>query len=111
VLVAPPLPVTPPVPPTQLPSVPLQAQSPLMQVVPPEQAVQLEPQWAESVLELHALSLHIVLPEGHDDEHCPALQTFPLGHTVQALPQWSVFEETHALLQATSPGEQAQMPA
>ena len=54
----------------------VQLQAPLLQLAPTEQTVQLVPQCPESVFELHAPSVHIMLPEPHPaDEHCPALQT------------------------------------
>jgi hypothetical protein len=56
--------------------------------------VQLFPQWAESVAELHALSAHSVLPAGHIEAHDPALHTPADGHTVQLLPQCAIFEAT-----------------
>jgi hypothetical protein len=62
-------------------------QVPLLQVAPPPQAVQLDPQWPESLFELQAPSMHIVLPEAHDDEHWPLLQTLPLGQAAQLDPQ------------------------
>ena len=62
-------------------------QAPPVQVAPPPQAVQLVPQWAESVSELQALSEHFVLPEEHDDEHWPLSQTSPLGQAAQLVPQ------------------------
>lgn len=60
---------------------------PLLQVAPPAQEVQLDPQCPVSVSELHAPSMHIVLPEAHDDEHWPLLQTLPLGQAAQVVPQ------------------------
>jgi hypothetical protein len=62
-------------------------------------------------MRLQALSLHFVLPDGHDVEHCPSLQTPPAGQAVQLVPQWSVLDATHAPLHETNPGEQAQAPA
>jgi hypothetical protein len=73
--------------------------------------VQPEPQWAESVAELQALSLHWVLPVGHDDEHCPLLQTLLAGQAAQLDPQWSMFDETHSSLHLINPDEQAHTPA
>jgi hypothetical protein len=52
----PPAPVAPPAPPGPPP-----AQAPFAHVCPAEHIVQLEPQWAESVLELHVPSAHFVL--------------------------------------------------
>jgi hypothetical protein len=49
--------------------------------------VQLSPQCAESVAELHALSAHFVLPAGHIEAQSPLLQTSVSRQTVQPLPQ------------------------
>jgi hypothetical protein len=73
--------------------------------------VQLEPQWPESVFELHAPSLHFMLFAGHDVMHCPSLHTPPDGHIVQLVPQWSVFDETHEPPHSTSPDAHAHTPA
>jgi hypothetical protein len=89
-VVEPPLPLEPPVPPPE--------QAPLLQVSPAPHIVQLEPQWAASVLELQAPSLHFVLPGGQDPAHWLLEQTWPLAHMVQLDPQCVVFDETHALL-------------
>lgn len=73
--------------------------------------MQLEPQWAESVLELHVPSAHFVLFAWQDDTHCPLSQTSPVAHTVQLEPQWAVFDETHAPPHSTSPPAHAHTPA
>jgi hypothetical protein len=111
--VVPPLPPVPPPapPPPVVPPVLPPEQAPFAQVCPAAQAVQLDPQWAESVLELQALSPHFVLPEPHDVEHWPLLHTPPAGQTVQLVPQCSVFEATQAPPHETSPGAQAHAPA
>jgi hypothetical protein len=87
------------------------AQAPLAQVCPAAHTTQLDPQWAESVLELHVPSAHFVLLDWQDDTHCPLSQTSPLAHTVQLAPQWAVFDETHAPLHSTSPPAHAHTPA
>ena len=110
----PPLPpsvVPPPEPPPPVePPEPPPTQAPLAQLCPPEHTVQLEPQWAESVLELQAPSLHFVLFEGQDDRHWPLSQTPPVGHTVQLAPQWSVFDETHEPPHWTRPAAHPHSP-
>jgi hypothetical protein len=88
----------------------LQPQVPLVQVEPPAQAVQLVPQWAESVFELQLPSEHIVVPEGHDDEHCPSLQTCPLAHLFPQLPQSLVLDAMHEPLHDRRPPAQTQEP-
>jgi hypothetical protein len=93
------------------PALPPPTQAPLAQLCPAEHTAQLEPQWAESVLELHVPSPHFVLFAWQDDTHCPLSQTSPPGHTVQLEPQWAVFDETHALPHATSPPAHAHTPA
>lgn len=105
----PPVPPAPVIPPA--PVGPPPAQAPLAQVCSAEHTTQLDPQCAESVLELHVPSAHIVLFEWQDDTHCPSSQTSPLAHTVQLAPQWAVFDETHAPLHATSPPAHAHTPA
>jgi hypothetical protein len=100
----PPVPVVPPVaPPTQVP---------LLQLAPPLQTAQLEPQWPESVFELQAPSLHIVLPEPQPpDMHDPLLQTSPLAQAAQLDPQCWVLEATHEPAQRLYPVAQTQLPA
>jgi hypothetical protein len=88
----------------------LQPHEPLLQEAPLPQAVQLDPQWAESVFELQAPSEHMLLPDGHDDEQFPLLQTWPLPHLLPQVPQLSVFEATHEPLQESSPPAQTQDP-
>jgi hypothetical protein len=84
---------------------------PPLQEEPPLQTEQPDPQWAESVFELQAPSLHIVLPEPQpDDEHDPLLQTWPLLHLLPQLPQLSVFDGTHEPLHDRSPLVQLQLP-
>ena len=74
VVPVPPVPVVPPVPAPPLPVIPPvlppPTQVPLVHVAPAPQTVKLLPQWPGSLFELQAWSLlHIVLPDGHDDEH------------------------------------------
>jgi hypothetical protein len=72
--------------------------------------VQLEPQWALSVPELQAPSLHLV-PEVQVDEQVPSLlQTSPVAQTVHAVPQCEVFDETQAFPHETRPDAQAHVP-
>jgi len=59
----------------------------LTQLLPPPHIVQLFPQWAESVFELHAPSLHFIVPVGHDPEQALLTQTWPLVQAVQLFPQ------------------------
>jgi hypothetical protein len=59
----------------------------LVQEAPAPQAVQLVPQWPESLFELQAPSLHIVLPAPHDVEHWPLSQTWPVVQAAQLVPQ------------------------
>lgn len=61
--------------------------------------------------ELHAPSVHVVLPEGHVAAHNPLLQTPVDPHAVQLLPQWERFEETHAPPHKTRPDEHTHEPA
>jgi hypothetical protein len=61
--------------------------TPPLQIEPPVHIVQLSPQCAESVAELHALSAHFVLPAGHIEAQSPLLQTSVSRQTVQPLPQ------------------------
>jgi hypothetical protein len=65
----------------------LQLHAPPVHEAPTPQAVQLAPQWPESLFELQAPSLHIVLPEGHDDVHWPLSQTWPVEQAAQLAPQ------------------------
>src|SRR5579871_156741 len=88
----------------------LHPHEPLLQEAPVPQAVQLVPQWAGSLFELQALSEHIMLPDGHDDEHDPLLQTWPLLHFMPQLPQLSAFDATHDPLQERYPFEQEHDP-
>ena len=89
-----------------------QPQAPLLQVAPTGQTVQLVPQCPESVFELHAPSVHIMLPEPQPaDEHCPLSQTWPLEQAMQVDPQWSVLEATHIPLQEKNPCAQTHAPA
>ena len=88
----------------------LQPHEPLLQDEPLPQTAQLVPQCAESVFELQAPSEHIMLPEPHEFEHAPLLQTCPLLHLLPQLPQLLVFEATQEPLQDKSPVEQAHIP-
>jgi len=81
-----------------------------LHVDPPVHAVQLSPQWAESVAELHAPSEHSVLPAGHIEAHDPALHTPVDGHSAQLLPQCARSEATHVPLHKTSPDAHAHAP-
>jgi hypothetical protein len=74
-----------------------------MQVEPPPHVVQLVPQWAESVSELHALSEHFVLPAGHIERQEPPLQTWPDAQAVQEAPQCVTSEATQLPPQDTYP--------
>jgi hypothetical protein len=84
---------------------------PPLQVEPPVQTVQLVPQWAESVAELHAPSEHVVEPAGHIEAHAPLLQTWGDGHMAQLVPQCVVSDATHAPPQETSPDAHTHDPA
>src|SRR5262249_17257671 len=89
----------------------VQVQEPPLQEEPPLQTEQLDPQWAESVFELQALSLHIVLPEPHPvDDHEPLLQTWPVLHLLPQLRQLSVFDGTQEPLHESRPLVQLQLP-
>jgi hypothetical protein len=75
-----------------------QPQLPLVQLEPPGHAVQLVPQWAESVFELHAPSEHLVLPEAHIEAQMPPvppLHTSPDEQRTHSVPQCIAFDATH----------------
>jgi hypothetical protein len=78
-----------------------QVQLPPLQVAPPVHMVQLVPQWAESMSELHELSEHLVLPVGHIELQAPLAHTCPDVHTAQLDPQWVTSEATQAPPQET----------
>jgi hypothetical protein len=71
------------------------AQTPLVHCDPPVQAMQLLPQAAEFVAELHTPPEHIVLPAGQLVAHAPSLQTPVEGHTAQLVPQCASFDAWH----------------
>jgi hypothetical protein len=54
---------------------PVQPQTPLLQVLPAGHTVQLVPQWAASLLALHAPSEHFIEPVAHDAEQLLPAQT------------------------------------
>ena len=87
-----------------------QPQAPLLQVLPEGQTVQLLPQWAASLLELHAPSLHFVVPDGHDPEQALLTQTCALVQAVQLDPQCCRLDGTHWLLHETRPCWHAHVP-
>ena len=74
-----------------------------MQVEPPEHTVQLSPQAAEFVAELHTPPEHAVLPAGQLVAHAPSLQTPVAGHAAQLVPQCASFDGWHEPPQKTSP--------
>jgi len=82
----------------------------LTQLLPPPHIVQLFPQWAESVFELHAPSLHFIFPVGHDPEQALLTQTWPLVQAVQLFPQCCTLDGTHWLLQETRPDAHEHVP-
>jgi hypothetical protein len=87
-----------------------QPQLPLLQVEPPGHTVQLVPQWAESVLELHAPSEHLVVPEGHIETHAPPLHAPPDWQVTHCAPQCITFDGTQEPEHRTKPDEQAHVP-
>ncbi|HVZ89720.1 MAG TPA: hypothetical protein VHG72_22360 [Polyangia bacterium] len=89
----------------------LQPQVPLLQVEPPEQTAQLVPQWAASLSALQAPSEHFMLPDAHDELQAPFWQTCPLAQALPQLPQFVVFEATHAPLHESRPPAQTHLPA
>jgi hypothetical protein len=78
-----------------------QLQLPPLQVAPPVHIVQLVPQWAESVSELHELSEHLVVPLGHIELQAPLAHTWPEVQTAQLDPQCVTSDATQAPPQET----------
>jgi hypothetical protein len=92
---------------------PAQPHVPLLQAVAPVGQALQPPQWAMVPSPLdgtHAPPEHIVWPDGHMAEQALLLQTWPLGQTVQLLPQWVASEATQAPPQRNRPVAQAHWP-
>jgi hypothetical protein len=87
-----------------------QPQVPLLQVAPPGHTVQLVPQWAESVSELHAPSEHLLVPEGHMETQMPPLHAPPDWQVTHSVPQCIAFDATHEPEHRTKPDEHEQVP-
>jgi hypothetical protein len=87
------------------------AHTPLLHCDPPVHAVQLFPQAAEFVVELHTPPEHVVVPAGQLVAHTPSLQTPVEGHTAQLVPQWASFDAWHEPPHETSPDAHTHDPA